>query len=762
MAEKHESWAASLIERCLGELRSALQSGRVTSAQLLLRFFVGLGNVGVLKMGAPGVMGLLNDMVLLSEGLKANKGGDLGIFLTLSAVPFLSSAALQLVTEQVDALLAKVDAYMASRDAKWKQLLRPFGGETAAVDRLESIATAIRQLKADGWMSQVVLHVPGFQPSLEGRSACSEKLEPLGLTAEHIVKSKFKFVVPLVPQRLLASSAAAGASGDGDAPLTNLDHWMLEDLMMLTMELFAEDVDECGKHIMRIPVQHSQFEAILVDTIFSQMLRLPHPTLLPLFYSRLLEVLAEKQPSIKEQIEKGFSLLCERASDIDEESLEVLGEAFGYFLMCNGYEADWSHFTGESVPFQAQRLIRRALERLQRLSFHTNLLHRLPDDVHIYVPPEPLPGTGLPVQEKPEFARMLKVAKIKEADDKKVFQFCLRLMRLEPTKAEGQETSSNEKKDGSAAPVEPGQGGEGEQGADGVEAKQETEGPEPAGKKRRLEDGSAEDHASTAPDSGGQTRKTPEGKVEVKSEPAAEGDGDDPLGEPPAEPWPLKDVAELLTCAVMQNGSKTPTHMNKMLDEYQRVFLNLRPTDEDEAHEYLKGLVRSMFAFWRQSGQRLEITIDNLLHRNVLTLRAVVEAALEDFGETGDAMAVWNILNNCARKSLEKLRAVQGELSIAKRLEKEDVLEKCRKQLDVEMKETSDLFTAIFSGLVRNYQDLEEKDQALRQVTLQRLLAIGRKYNAFIKQLIKAAEARIPGVAHNPEIATVFQQLRSL
>lgn len=224
----------------------------------------------------------------------------------------------------------------------------------------------------------------------------------------------------------------------------------------------------------------------------------------------------------------------------------------------------------------------------------------------------------------------------------------------------------------------------------------------------------------------------------------------------------MQDVSELLTTAVLQNGAKTPTHMSKVLDGHEKLFMKLRPTDEDECHVYTKGLVRCTFAFWRSSGQRLEITIDSMLHRGVVTSRAVVEQALEECAQVGDSLSIWNVVNTVARKSLERLRSVQEELAIAKRLEKMDVVERCRKQLDTCIQETSDLFTLIFTGLVRNHQDLEEKNPALRQVMLQRVLAIGRKYHAFIKPLIKAADSRIPGVAHNPEISAVFTALRTL
>merc|ERR1712125_317396 len=109
----------------------------------------------------------------------------------------------------------------------------------------------------------------------------------------------------------------------------------------------------------------------------------------------------------------------------------------------------------------------------------------------------------------------------------------------------------------------------------------------------------------------------------------------------------------------------------------------LRPTDEDECHVYTKGLVRATFAFWRSSGQRLEITIDSMLHRGILTPRAVVEHSLTERGPQGcDSMAVRNVINNIAKKSLEHSQSVRAELAVAKRLGKTEVLEECRHQLD--------------------------------------------------------------------------------
>jgi hypothetical protein len=250
--------------------------------------------------------------------------------------------------------------------------------------------------------------------------------------------------------------------------------------------------------------------------------------------------------------------------------------------------------------------------------------------------------------------------------------------------------------------------------------------------------------------------EVPEVKKEAKKE------GED-LGELPPEPWPIDEVAEILALAVFHHGAKTPTHMSKILDGHQEVFLKLRPGDEDQAHEFVKAIVKSVFSFWRLSGQRLEITLETLLHRGIITPRAVVEQGLgERTPQVYDWMSVWNMINSVARKSLERTQSIRIELAIAKRLEKADVMEKSRKQLEAAIHETAELFTLIFTELVRSHQDWEDKDPFLRQVAVQRVLMIGRKYHGFIKPLVDSAESRIPGVAHNPEIAAVFQSLRAL
>merc|ERR1712032_1004522 len=119
-----------------------------------------------------------------------------------------------------------------------------------------------------------------------------------------------------------------------------------------------------------------------------------------------------------------------------------------------------------------------------------------------------------------------------------------------------------------------------------------------------------------------------------------------------------------------------------------------------------------------------------MMHRGIITPRAIIEHSLgERAAQSCDSLAVWSVTNSVAKKSLERYTAVRTEFAVAKKLGNMEEIPKCRQVMDEAVRETAELFTLIFAGLVRNHQDFEDKDLLFRHVTVQRVLAIGRKYS---------------------------------
>ncbi|CAJ1432083.1 unnamed protein product [Effrenium voratum] len=666
MAEQHPKFAADVVAHAVDELRAAVLDCKMGSTQLLLRFFVFLANTSVL--GVAAVLNLLHEVLSLSEGLKPSKGGDFGVFMALAQLPFLSQEAYQQGKAKVHSLMAAAQRYLASRGAHWKPLLQLWKGDRP--DRLEELFAAVQQQQKDNWSLKVVLHVPGFRPSADGMAEMPAIA--LGISREEFRKSR-KLQVPLMSFHLLTDPSE-------EVPMPTKDRWVLEDYILLTVEMFAKDVDECSKQILRIPVLHPHFEAITVETLFSEMFRLPATAFLPLFYYRLLEACAAKQASMKQLIDQAFQALIHKVQDMDEECMYALAEAFACHVANNNFKADWKVFTENEVNPKVKRFARRALERLQRLSDYPNMLVRLPQAMRIYASAEPLPASGLPVVSKPQFGRLINLVRLKDANADLVVQYCQWLMKSDTKEPEAPASSATE------APEEP------------------KEEAEPAAKRQKLAEAS---------------------KKEVLER----------FGDPPAQPLTLQEVAELVMSVMLQQGHKTPTHMAKILDGHEQVLRQLKPEESDAG--YCRTLAKCVFDFWQAHGQRLETTIDSLVQRKVITPLAAAEVALAP-GQA-DAMHVWNVVDNVARKSLDRSQVARADLATAKKLGKEDALAKCRAELDSAVQESASLFTSIFTSLVQKYEDAS-KDATLQGIFLQRIIAIGRKHLSDIKPLVDAAE----------------------
>jgi len=823
MSRSHGDFIASLVCRCLEELRGALRAGagRVTAAQLLLRFFVCLGNAGYLPL--PSLVALLREILALSDGLKPQKGGDFGVFLMLSSLPFISPAAYSLITGQVDGLVAAGATYISAREASWKSLLRLLDSDDTPQDRLDSLMSALQSLKVENWASDAVFHVPGYEPN--NNVPDEPAIPPLGVSAEEMRKAnKVRFQPPLKTSRLVTNKLALEGADD---QMSEHDWWVLEDYLLMIVEMFAKDIDECSKQLLRIPLLHPHFEAIIVETLFSQMLRLPNPAQLPLFYSRLLQALVDKQFSVKQVLERAYAALFEQLPVLDEDAVEVLAEAYAYHLHVNGYQADWSAFTEDGVAVSLQRFLRRALERLQRLSFHDNVLHKVPQAIHPYVPPDPGPSGKFDAKKDLEFGRMVGVVRIKDSDEKLVMKYCRRLMRLcakdeedEDVEKEGNdetvEVVSSLKVETPAAELKHKEGlptVSSDTGAVGDEKREEAqEGDSEAARcqagdaKLELESGGASEPVNrTSPEDAAapeakrprldEAVKTEEGvSEEVKREekedatPSSaavgaqvvetkkkEEDTDHDFGSLPLEPWTVESTLELLVSALLQGGAKTPTHWNRMLGGHQKVLeqLLLLPTDKDACevsaatsqHIYAKAVVSAVFDFWDNSAQRLEITVDSLLQRELVTPLSVVEFALscEKRGIAPcDSMPTWNVVHSVLRKSIEKSQTARVENALAKKLGQTEILARTKPAAEKASAETSEVFASVFASLVACHKNCGE-DVLLRRTMLQRLAGIGRKYHAFIRPLIDAAESKIKGVSEdNPEIVRIFSLLRTL
>lgn len=212
----------------------------------------------------------------------------------------------------------------------------------------------------------------------------------------------------------------------GVRPLEVHDRWLLEELFLSVLHCFRHTPELCAEVLLRIPVSHDQFEAILVEVIFNEILRLPHSAEPLIFYFRLFDFICQKQRTVYNLVGSAFVSLSHRVNLWDNQTTESLAEFLGLWLsiLPEGPQSfgafdfwspealrrdahqwqDLSHeFIGSSdavvslldrssqimhqrLPNSLKLFISRAMDRLSRILWHGNFASKLPPWLHAYVP----------------------------------------------------------------------------------------------------------------------------------------------------------------------------------------------------------------------------------------------------------------------------------------------------------------------------------------------------------------------------------------
>ncbi|CEM35352.1 unnamed protein product [Vitrella brassicaformis CCMP3155] len=637
-ARKYAAFGRKVVEKTIFELDTALKGHRPTQALLLLRFLAELANVSVIL--PDHLFDLLQHLLTLPAQLHvpANEGGDLCVFLALATLPWINSPIFTSHRGRIDTLLEQAVAHMQSREAPWKRALEPVrsaeggsgsGSFLSAVptpDRLETLYEALQSMAREDWKCKAILRlsespnfakeigVEGGEETAEGGNAAMSGLS-LSVSGADLQRRPW---VPSVCCPIPSTIASV------DTPMPDYDRWLVDELCWCTVSTFSGDLNECARQLLRLPLSHPQFEYILVETLLTQMLTLPYPPSLPIFYFRLFQHLALLQKSIKTPLEKAILSIARKMADFDEVAFERFADSFAFYLapilekldrrqggrgdegaspreaaaVGGSEESDrhgweWSQWlvVGERPPPHLLRFIKRVLERLVRLWFHGNLLQVLPPSVHPYMPPEPLPflhsrkpsGTSHMVgdQEGQEGVEGVE-GEGESADPLAFFETCEEATELRhrfPFRTERSPSVVCEEV------LEYLHGLEGQPATVKMEPPREDnkgEGEEPARKKRRSDDGpeGAAVKEEQPAEGGEAVNGDNAGAMDVEAEAEAEMQHNEAAHETPHPTGPVWTHGRLV-CLVMKtllgHGSKTLTHSNRLFTLYHPVLKGMTP-----------------------------------------------------------------------------------------------------------------------------------------------------------------------------------------
>ena len=392
MNENFRVFVHDCIQAVHSELQQALEACDMNATRLLVRHFIELANSRALRPSA--IFKLLHSIL--------SKPNDFTSYLVLTSILHISPEISKSFEADIEKLVTICELHASNRVSTFLSFC-PNIGSAAPVDGLTDLLLAVRDFQAQALVSLVIVRPYVMEGLVEKVNSLPEELMHAELPdLDDSVLNKLSEAPPL---HIVAVSRLAPIS---TITLTFSDMWLLRDVMNQTIDCFSAHLGECGRQLLRIPVSAPEFEAVLADVILSRLLGLEIPSRLPrLFYVRLAIFIGTLQTSFKAVYQ---AALLHLVSDSPAGSVGfAVAEALAMEISQSKFEFDLGTL---SIKPENTFVIRAAMDFLLQLSFHHNVMQKVPAALHAFMPAQPAaPAEGLvpePESAQGQFYRAVK------------------------------------------------------------------------------------------------------------------------------------------------------------------------------------------------------------------------------------------------------------------------------------------------------------------------------------------------------------------
>lgn len=208
-------------------------------------------------------------------------------------------------------------------------------------------------------------------------------------------------------------SKEAGKNANGDAILSDGNNEAVSSspelrtpLVTFVIRCYVGDVVDnfSSRHIMaaerllNLPMLKDVNDEI-VEGLFSQMCAMPAPTFAPVYYGALFADLCRvKDSRLPAKLLVAVKTMFQHADEIDPEAFDRLTDWFSYHLSNFGYKWNWQEWTVYADQEMVRKFPYRALfcrdviARCVRLSYFDRISSILPEEMKVFLPPQPSGG----------------------------------------------------------------------------------------------------------------------------------------------------------------------------------------------------------------------------------------------------------------------------------------------------------------------------------------------------------------------------------
>lgn len=381
---KNFNFGGDVVERLIAEQQDLLSKQKYQEAQNLAIFLCDLGNSGVLTAQSIGEY-LESFIAAAFEENMPQVRNDYYIQTVLRCLPWIGKELSEKALEQMDNILEAVGKYLEMRNKSHVALLQVWREGTTdqeQEDYLESLSAQIENLKAANWMeNHIPRHYIGFETTLA--DALQHNL-PSFASPEHTPEMIYPY--PLVVFRLFQDSDCSSFS---DKPLPggrSIDRFLFEGEIAWIIEKNRFNRKTCARELLAFAEENPSVPIgfLIFETIFGQMLRLPHAPYPAVFHcSLILELLKLKPDDYPQILVQTVDLIYKRADSMQPICLDRMVDWFSFHLSNFQYRYTWPEWKDclEKDEFSGSQIFfREVIEKCRRLGSYEKIIAALPKD----------------------------------------------------------------------------------------------------------------------------------------------------------------------------------------------------------------------------------------------------------------------------------------------------------------------------------------------------------------------------------------------
>ncbi|KAL4325107.1 hypothetical protein GQ457_11G018930 [Hibiscus cannabinus] len=382
-----EDFVKKIVENTQNSFQDALDSGNSDRIRILMRFLTALMCSKVLQPASLVVVfeTLLSSAAITVDEEKGNPSwqarADFYVICILSCLPWGGAELAEQVPEEIERVLVGVQAYLSIRRHTSDSGLSFFeddesGGEVEK-DFLEDLWERIQVLSNNGWKVESVPrpHLSFEAQLVAGKShefgpiSCPEQPE-LPSTISAVAYGKQKHEAELkYPQRTRRLNIFPASKTEDLQPI---DRFVVEEYLLDVLLFFNGCRKECASFMVGLPVPF-RYEYLMAETIFSQLLLLPHPPFKPIYYTLVIMDLCKALPGAFPAVVAGaVRALFDKIADLDMECRTRLILWFSHHLSNFQFIWPWEEwaYVLDLPKWAPQRVfVQEILEREVRLSY---------------------------------------------------------------------------------------------------------------------------------------------------------------------------------------------------------------------------------------------------------------------------------------------------------------------------------------------------------------------------------------------------------